>query len=570
MSVVNSCVVSYLVGEFTNDENNFYSNPHKFCTMKQKILCVLLFSFLFHIVNAQLADSLKKKVDSIFAEYDKTNSPGCALAILKDGKIIYERGYGMSNLEYNIAINPTSIFHIASISKQFTAAAIVRLSLEGKLSLNDDIRKYIPEVPDFGHTISFNNLIHHTSGIRDQWDLQGLSGWREDDLITEKDILDMLARQKSLNFLPGEEFLYCNTGFTLAGIAVKKIIGISLRDYADSVFLKPLGMTCTHFHSDHSEITPNRTSAYLKDDKGKWKISIPVFDTYGATSLFTTVEDLAKWDENFYSKKIGGDAFIKSMLFTGELNDKTPQNYASGLVISTYKGYKTEGHDGADAGYRSNLIRFPDEHFSVILFANLANINTSSLCYKVADLFLKDKSIQNPIFKADSNIVKGWAGDYFEMNTQTFIKLDFKNEKLMVGSTELIPNNNSVFNNKSTTFSFNGDTSNIKLQLKTTGSKSQIFNKLKRIKLSTFDMQEYQGDFYSPELDIKYNLSVKDSSLTIKMPKNDEIKISPFIKDIFADGLIIRFSRNKKNIVDGFFLTTGRVRNLYFGKMTTK
>jgi len=190
--------------------------------MRQKIFYTVFFIFFYQMVSAQLADSLTKRVDAVFAEYDKTNSPGCALAILKDGKIIYERAYGMSNLEYNIAINPTSIFHIASISKQFTAAAIIRLSLEGKLSLNDDIRKYIPEVPDFGHPITFNNLIHHTSGIRDQWDLQGLAGWREGDLINEKDILEMLSRQKSLNFLPGEEYLYCNSGFTLVGIAVKK------------------------------------------------------------------------------------------------------------------------------------------------------------------------------------------------------------------------------------------------------------------------------------------------------------------------------------------------------------
>ncbi len=246
----------------------------------KKMRCTLIFFvILVSYINSshgQIPDSVVRKVDAIFAEYDKTNSPGCALAILKDGKIIYKRGYGMSNMEYNIAISPGSIFHVASISKQFTAAAIVQLSLEGKLSLDDDIRKYIPEVPDFGHIITFNHLIHHTSGLRDQWDLQGLAGWRDDDVITEKDILEMVARQKALNFLPGEEYSYCNTGYTLAGIAVKKITGISLRAYADSVFFKPLGMTSTHFHSDHSEITPNRTSAYVKDDKGKWKISIPV------------------------------------------------------------------------------------------------------------------------------------------------------------------------------------------------------------------------------------------------------------------------------------------------------
>lgn len=515
----------------------------------------------------QIPDSLIKKVDIIFAEFDKTNTPGCALAILKDGKIIYERGYGLSNMEYNIAISPSSIFHIASISKQFTAAAIINLSLEGKLSLNDDIRKFIPEVPDFGHTITFNNLIHHTSGLRDQWDLQGLAGWREEDLITEKDIMDMLARQKSLNFIPGEEFLYCNTGFTLAGIAVKRITGVSLRDYADSVFFKPLGMTSTHFHSDHSEITPNRTSAYYKDDKGKWKISIPVYDNYGATSLFTTVEDLAKWDENFYTKKIGGDVFINLMLHTGELNDRTPQNYASGLVINTYKGYKTEGHGGADAGYRSNLLRFPDEHFSVILFANLANINTSLLSYKVADLFLNDKSIQNPVFKVDSSILKGWAGEYFDINTQSIIKLDFNNEKLLFGSIELVPNNETVFNANSSIFTFTGDSINTTLELISKGSKAKTYHKVKRIDLSPNALKEYVGVFYSPELDTKYIISLKDSSLQIDTPRNEEIKLSPLIKDILtSEYFLIRLSRNKKNIINGFFLTTGRVRNLYFEK----
>lgn len=533
---------------------------------------IILFLSHFTFTYGQIPDSLSKKVDAIFAEYDKTNSPGCALAILKDGKIIYKRGYGMSNMEYNIAITPTSIFHIASISKQFTAAAIIHLSLEGKLSLNDDVRKYIPEVPDFGHTITFNNLIHHTSGIRDQWTLQRLAGWRADDLITEKDILDMLSKQKTLNFLPGEEYLYCNTGFTLAAIAVKRITGVSLREYADSVFFKPLGMTNTHFHSDHSEITPNRTSAYSKDDKGIWKISIPVFDNYGATSLFTTVEDLAKWDENFYTKKVGGDEFINLMQVTGKLNNKTPQTYASGLIVSNYKGYKTVGHGGADAGYRSNIIRFPDEHFSVVILANLASINPNSLSYKIADLFLKDKSIQQPAFKSDSNIVKGWAGDYFDMNTQSLLKLNYKNGKLSSGTTEFIATGNATFNvpNSSSTLTFTGDSSNVQLDIFTDGAGRNTYKKINKITLPSTKLEEYQGNFYSSELDTKYSVSSKDNSLLIKRPKYDDMKLEPLLKDIFTGNFIIRFQRNKKDKIEGFYLSAGRVRDLYFEKMITK
>ncbi len=530
-------------------------------------IIIVLFICLSNQIFAQIPESLAKKVDSVFSEYDKTNTPGCALAILKDGKIIYERGYGMSNMEYAIAITPSSIFHVASISKQFTAAALVKLSLEGRLSLNDDIRKYIQEVPNFGSTITFNNLIHHTSGIRDQWDLQALAGWRNDDLITEKDILEMLGRQRALNFTPGEEYSYCNTGFTLAGIAVQRITGVSLRDYADSVFFKPLGMTKTHFHSDHSEITPNRTSAYMKDNEGKWKISIPVFDNYGATSLFTTVGDLARWDENFYSKKVGGEAFINAMLVTDKLNNGTQQNYASGIIKGTYKGYRTEGHAGADAGYRSYFLRFPDEHFSIIVFANFANANTTAISLKVADIFLKDKGPVNTIFRTDSTIIKGWSGEYFDETTQSIIKLDFENGKLQLGLTELIPANNTVFNAGTTSFSFSGDAEKTSLELSTIGSKTKMYHKVKRIDLSASELAEYVGSFYSPELDAKYLVTIKDSSLHLKIPRREETEITPFIKDIFSVGPVVRFSRNNKKIIDGFFLSTGRSRNLRFEKM---
>ncbi|WP_338876281.1 serine hydrolase domain-containing protein [Spirosoma sp. SC4-14] len=529
------------------------------------IFSLLLIS-LCSSTYGQLPDSLTQKIDAVFAEYDKTNTPGCALAILKEGKIIYQRAYGMSNLEYNIAINSSSIFHTASLSKQFTAAALLKLSLDGKLSLTDDIRKYVPEVPAFGHTITLNHLLHHTSGIRDQLDLQWLAGWRDDDLITENDILTMLTRQKALNFIPGEEYAYCNTGYTLAAIAVKRITGISLRDYADSVFFKPLGMSHTHFHSNHSEIVPNRTSAYRRDRKGNWKISLPVFDYYGSTSLFTTVEDLAKWDENFYSKKIGGDALIKLMRRTGELNDGTPQDYASGLVISTYKGYRTEGHSGADAGYRCNMIRFPDQHFSVIVLANLANISVRSLTDKVVDIFLKDSLSQQPVFKTDSTVLRNWAGDYFDSRTHSILNVRAKEGKLLLGSTELLATTNAEFTIQSYEFKFSGDSIHTKLQVSLPGSKVQDYDKVKRINPSAAELQEYTGNFFSSELNTSYSLSIKDGYLVLKMPKNEIIELAPFIKDVFADGIVARFSRNKKKVITGFYLTTDPVRNLYFEK----
>jgi CubicO group peptidase (beta-lactamase class C family) len=263
------------------------------------------------------------------------------------------------------------------------------------------------------------------------------------DLITEDDVLEMLHRQVALNFIPGSEYYYFNTSYTILGVAVKRITGVSLREYSDSVFFKPLGMMNTHFHSDHSEVTPNRTSAYQQDDQGNWKISIPVFDNYGATSLFTTVEDLSKWDENFYSKKIGGPDFINAMLENGILNNGTKQAYAGGISTELYKGFKTEQHSGADAGYRSNFIRFPDQHFSVILLANHAESQVMLLSQKVADLFLeiKTKEVSDAIFALDSSIVKGWVGNYIDASTKRRIELNFENGKLILGSTNMKPTN---------------------------------------------------------------------------------------------------------------------------------
>jgi CubicO group peptidase (beta-lactamase class C family) len=521
----------------------------------------------------QVSDSLAKKIDRVFSEWDKTNSPGCALAVLKDGKLIYTRGYGMSNMEYAIAITPASIFHVASISKQFTAAAIQRLALEGKLSLNDDVRKWVPEVPDLGHTITLAHLIHHTSGLRDQWDLQALAGWRDGDLITEDDVMEMLKRQEALNFVPGDEYVYCNTGYTLLGVVVKRVTGVSLRRYADSVYFQPLGMTSTHFHSDHSEIVPNRTSAYTRDS-GRWTINIPVFDNYGATSLFTTVGDLAKWDENFYTAKIGGREFIDEMLKPGVFNSGLLQNYASGLALGEYKGRRTVEHSGADAGYRANFLRFPQEHFSVIILANLGNINPANLCRKVADLFLPPGAGEVSTVKiVDTATIGRWAGDYFDLSAKTRMKVEgsvpgFVNSGVLtVNGNTLRPLSDSVFSFNGTEYRFHAAGDQILVVSHSPGVQDRKYEKVKKVAVSLKGLEEFAGMYYSKELDVRYSVFMKDYMLQVKTPRNDAAELMPFMKDVFTGPFVLEFQRDKKGKVIGFLLSTGRSRNIRFEKM---
>jgi CubicO group peptidase (beta-lactamase class C family) len=282
------------------------------------------------------------------------------------------------------------VFHVASMSKQFTAASILLLAQQGKLSLDDDVHKYIPELPDFQERITLRHLMHHTSGLRDQWALLGLAGWRySQDLITDDDVMSVVVRQKALNFKPGEKELYSNTGFTLLALVVKRVSGMSLREFTSKNIFEPLGMTHTHFRDDHEEVIKHDALGYEGGTDGKpFRMSLTNFDTTGATSLHTTVVDLQLWDENFYHPRVGGADFTRQMLEKGKLNSGKEQDYASGLSIGTYKGLVTVGHGGADAGYRSDMERFPEQHFGAAVLCNAAEAAPGSLLRQVADIVL--------------------------------------------------------------------------------------------------------------------------------------------------------------------------------------
>jgi len=253
------------------------------------------------------------------------------------------------------------------------------------------------------------------------------------------------------------------------------------------------------------------------------------------------------------------------------LNDKTPQTYASGLSIQTHNGYKTVEHSGADAGYRSIIIRFPEEHFSVIILANLANMNTRFFATRVADIFLENKRIpeQAATFKADSTVIKSWAGDYLDRNTKETLQLTFKNKALLNGNTILKPVSNVLFKDQggSSTFTFNGDSMKASFLLSSKGMKNRTFEKVKKIQPTAAALKEFEGVFYSAELDTKYKITTNDSVLLLKIPRNENMIFSPYIKDMFTGNFMIAFSRDKTSTINGFFITTGRVRNLYFEKM---
>jgi CubicO group peptidase (beta-lactamase class C family)/lysophospholipase L1-like esterase len=336
------------------------------------------------------------RIDRLFARWDTTGSPGCALGVVRDGRFVYERGYGMANLDYDIPITPRTVFYVGSVTKQFTAALAAMLALDGKLALDADIRRYLPEMPDYAKTygvpVTVADLIHHTSGIRDIYGLMGLAGMRLEDVMPDDSALALIARQKELNFKPGTEYLYSNSGYWLLGRILERVSGKPLRVLADERIFTPLGMTHTHFHDDPGHVMKDRAMSYEPDGVGGFRIAyLQNFDKIGAGGLYSTVEDLAKWDANYYSHLVGGDALQKLIHTRGVLASGDTLIYAFGNEVSTYRGLRTDEHAGSMMGYKAHLLRFPDQRLSVIETCNLGSINPGPIARQIAELYLGDR-----------------------------------------------------------------------------------------------------------------------------------------------------------------------------------
>jgi CubicO group peptidase (beta-lactamase class C family) len=335
------------------------------------------------------------QVDRIFARWNKPDSPGFALAVSKADKIIYSRGYGMADLDHNIPITPATVFHAASLTKQFTAMCVMLLVGQGRLSLTDEVHKLIPELKHVGPHITIADMLHHISGIRDQWVLATMAGWRlSDDVVTRNDVLDLVKRMKTLNFRPGSAYSYSNTNYTLAGLIVEQVSGLLLSEFARQNIFVPLKMTSTAVADTHGLIVENRAYGYRATGHASFETRMPNYDLTGPTGLLTTVEDLMLWNHNFDSKVVGGKAALAAM----QKPVANSNGYGLGLFISKEKGRRIVEHNGRDAGYRSHLIRFPGQKLAIALLGNvlLENIETDDLVRAVAAVYLKHKSVAAP------------------------------------------------------------------------------------------------------------------------------------------------------------------------------
>lgn len=331
--------------------------------------------------------SLHASVDSLFSNRnDKT--PGYAIGIVNDGKIDYVKGYGMANLEYAVPILPSTPFHLASVSKQFTAFCIYLLAQQGKLNLSDSVQKYLSELPHYSYRITILNLLQQTSGLRDQWELLGLSGAAEPDLITQQHVLNMIYRQTELNFKPGDKWLYSNSNYSLLAKIVEQVSGKTFSDFIrENVFL-PLQMQASFIYDDATRMIPFKASSYRSGSNGDYKKMNLNYSSYGATDMWSTVEDLSKWLLNFDQTKAVSKNIFNEMSTKAVLNNGDSASYGSGLFIGNYKGLARIFHDGNDAGYQTFIAYFPEKKFGIVVLSNLAEANPTRKAMQIADIYI--------------------------------------------------------------------------------------------------------------------------------------------------------------------------------------
>jgi CubicO group peptidase (beta-lactamase class C family) len=533
--------------------------------------------------------TIEEQVTKLFEKWDNPATPGAAVAVVRDGMVVYRNGFGSAHMEYNVPITPSTIFHVASVSKQFPAFAISLLEEQGKLSADDDIRKYLPWMPDFGHKITIRHLLNHTSGIRDQWELLIFSGWRMEDVITQKDILYLLKRQRELNFKPGDQYMYCNSGFTLLTEIVAKVTGQPFVKWMDTNIFKPLGMDSTHFHIDHQQIVKNRAYSYRQDRKRGLVKSILSYANVGATSLFTTVEDMANWMRNYSEKRVGNDRVMARMSEAGVLNSGEKITYARGLGVGEDRGLKYISHSGGDAGFRTYMRYFPDEKFGVVVLSNLAQFNPGQLSQQIIEIYLKDKfkpdkdqssTAKLKAIRLSPKKIQPFTGTYWLANSRLLRTMKLEGKKLYYvrsaeSKSELVPYAKNAFYMKEfpqvTVEFFKTETGQYETIKVTVGTEVINGKRIELFKPDPGELKAYTGLYQSDELEVRFRLSVDEKGLYLDFKKQDDDNhLQPLIKDVFGSlggYSTLSFNRDKAGHVTGFQVDTGRLRNLKFVKV---
>jgi CubicO group peptidase (beta-lactamase class C family) len=517
-------------------------------------------------------------VDSIFQAFNGTRTPGCGLGVSSGGVPILLRAYGMADLEHDVPNTAETIFEPGSVSKQFTAAATVLLSLDGLISLDDDIRDYIPELQDYGDVVTIRHLLNHTSGLRDWGSVAGIEGWpRTRRAHNHMHVLDIASRQMSLNYPPGEYYSYTNTGYNLQAILVERVSGMPFAEFSEKRIFEPLGMTKTEWRDDFTRIVKDRAIAYSANRDGGWSMLMPFEDVHGNGGLLTTVEDLLRFTQNLETGELGGPRFIEEMHRQGVLNSGQTIAYASGLQLRDYKGVPIVEHSGSTAGYRGHLARFPDQSIAVSVMCNATTGNAGQLLRQVADLYLgsavseyaggvSPQGVEVPRERLESLV-----GGYRDMRRETFVRISATDDGLRMGGTALIPLTENRFVAGETVVEFEATPvadGRPAAVMNTAGADNVRLEPVPEFDPAEAQLREYTGTYRSNEAEATYAVEIENGTFVLKDRWGQGRLLQPLYPDAFGGGgNTFIFRRDTSGQVVEMSLSQARVWDLRFQKV---
>lgn len=543
------------------------------------------FNFCGGVALAQdTPDPRASRVDALFAHLNGAPSPGLAVAVVRDGKVILRRGYGLASIEHRAPITPSTVFDIASAAKQFTGLAVAMLISEGKIKLGDDIRTYIPELPDLGRRITVDHLLHHTSGVRDWPGALLVGGWKFDDAITFNQILTMAYNQRGLNFEPGAEYLYSNTGYNLLAEMVRRVTGRPFGEWTRERLFRPLAMADTHFRDHYTEVIPNRAFGYARGSDANYHQMPDNLIAFGSSSLFSTVDDLARWLINFDEAAVGGRAAMSLAQTRGTLTNGKTIDYAFGFIHGKHRGLPMIFHDGAWAAFGSMLVYFPEQRFGVVILTNGSSVNAGNAVIKVTEIYLEKElgpADSAPSAKPAPKVAVPPAvlGDYvglYRLSPGSYVRIRPEGAALTSEATREKPVTLSAISERE--FRAGSDEVKLVFQRDAAGKVEYLEYRGKRAAKvdesnppPTAQTGEYAGEYESEELGTTYRIASKDGALEMQHRRHGTILLTRFWRDDFGSQVAfmhsVEFQRDREGRVVGFLINGDpRNRNLRFQK----
>jgi len=558
---------------------------------------VLLLLALSSPVAAQRAPASRAveevRTDSVFRAFDRSDGPGCAVGVFRDGAVRYARGYGMANLELGVAISPHTVFDVGSVSKQFTAMSILLLQQEGKLNVDESVRKYIPELPAYADQITLRQLLSHTSGIRDHFGLLEIAGRDFDGTADTLDYLRYITRSAAPNFEPGTRYLYSNSGFVLLSQIVYRVSGMPLSRFAAERIFAPLDMRDTRFQDDHALVIPHRATAYMPSGD-HWAIRMSQFDNMaGAGGLHTSVEDFQKWMRNYDSAVVGGRDIVTAMTTATKLkNDSlagTPPEswYGLGIGTGTWRGLAVNSHTGVWGGYRAAFLRFPNNNLAVATFCNFTTAGSDTLAEKVASVWLgnalmtdvasawRDTIQRAPRATIPASAMLPLAGAWRNERLGQVRRTDVSGDTLYLLTgrrAPLVPLGGRRFRAPPATLvTFEGDSAGAPNRLVVHSATSATTFTRVPLASTTAKLADYVGSYYTPEVDVVWQVRPDSGGLVVMRDGRRVGKLDAVSRDVFLQGgNTVEFTRDRSGRVTGFVLEAGRVRHMRFNRQPSR